>query len=186
MGTGRQHKLLAEFDGIPLVRRVAMEALGSKANAVVVVTGHRYGEVLDSLSGLHVQHAHNFDYESGIAGSLVAGILSTPVKASDGVVVMLADMPSISSADLDVLIEAFRSAGGGAIVRAASHGLSGNPVILPRALYGKLLRLRGDIGARGLIQTANLPIIDVEIVGDAALDVDTPEAVVAAGGVLRG
>ena len=48
------------------------------------------------------------------------------------------------------------------------------------------MRLEGDVGARHIIETSGLPVIDIDI-GDAAhLDVDTPEAVLAAGGVLRG
>ena len=48
------------------------------------------------------------------------------------------------------------------------------------------MRLVGDTGARHLIETSGLPVIDVDI-GDAAhLDVDTPQDVIAAGGVLRG
>ena len=41
MGEGGAHKLLAEFDGIPLVRRSALAALGADAATVVAVTGHR-------------------------------------------------------------------------------------------------------------------------------------------------
>ena len=46
--------------------------------------------------------------------------------------------------------------------------------------------LEGDIGARPIIETAGLPIVDVEIGVGARLDVDTPEAVIAAGGILKG
>jgi molybdenum cofactor cytidylyltransferase len=95
-------------------------------------------------------------------------------------------MPGVTGADLDALISAFRAASGRAIVRAVSRGKRGNPVILPRALGDAVMRLEGDVGARHIIETSGLPVIDVDI-GDAAhLDVDTPEAVVAAGGILRG
>jgi CTP:molybdopterin cytidylyltransferase MocA len=35
------NKLTARFDGEPLVRRIATEALGSASDSIVVVTGHR-------------------------------------------------------------------------------------------------------------------------------------------------
>ena len=52
MGAGGLHKLLAEFDGIPLVRRSASEALHTQAASVNVVTGHRHLEIIAALEGL--------------------------------------------------------------------------------------------------------------------------------------
>jgi molybdenum cofactor cytidylyltransferase len=186
MGEGGPHKLLAEFDGIPLVRRSAATALASGAAAVVAVTGHRREEIEQALAGLPVERVHNPDYASGMASSLVAGIGTPAAQRADGVLVMLADMPGVASDDLKTLIAAFRKANGQAIVRAVSRGKRGNPVILPRTVYDAVMRLEGDVGARHIIETAGLSVIDVDI-GDAAhLDVDTPEAVLAAGGILKG
>ncbi|MBW9070152.1 NTP transferase domain-containing protein [Agrobacterium pusense] len=184
MGEGGAHKLLAEFDGEPLVRRTTKAALGVEPASVIVVTGHRRSEIEASLSGLDVTFVENPDYASGMASSLISGFSAPGAGDADGVLVMLADMPGVKSANLNLLIEAFRSASGRAIVRAVSRGKRGNPVILPRAVGDAVMRLEGDIGARHIIESSGLPVIDVDI-GDAAhLDVDTPEAVQAAGGVL--
>lgn len=53
MGEGGAHKLLAEFDGEPLVRFAAGTALTADATSVIVVTGHRRGEIEAALSGWH-------------------------------------------------------------------------------------------------------------------------------------
>lgn len=186
MGEGGAHKLLAEFDGEPLVRRAAGTALAADAASVIVVTGHRRSEVGATLSGLDVTTVENPDYESGMASSLIAGFSASPADNADGVLVMLADMPGVTTADLDALIAAFRKGSGRTIVRAVSSGRRGNPVILPRSLGDAIMRLEGDVGARQIIETSGLPAIDVDI-GDAAhLDLDTPEAVLAAGGTLKG
>jgi molybdenum cofactor cytidylyltransferase len=186
MGEGGAHKLLAEFDGKPLVRRTAETALAADAASVIVVTGHRGSEIEAALAGLGVVAIENTDYASGMASSLISGFSAAPAHDADGVLVMLADMPGVTAADLDALISAFRAASGRAIVRAVSRGKRGNPVILPHSLGDAVMRLEGDVGARHIIETSGLPVIDVDI-GDAAhLDVDTPEAVVAAGGILRG
>ncbi|WP_440981391.1 NTP transferase domain-containing protein [Shinella sumterensis] len=184
MGEGGAHKLLAEFDGEPLVRRTAKTALAAEASSVIVVTGHRRSEIMAALSGLEVTAVENPDYASGMASSLISGFSARAARDADGVLVMLADMPGVKADDLNLLIAAFRSASGRAIVRAVSRGKRGNPVILPKSLGDAVMRLEGDIGARHIIETSGLPIIDTDI-GDAAhLDVDTPEAVRAAGGVL--
>lgn len=185
MGEGGHHKLLAEFDGLPLVRRSAEVALKSGAD-VVVVTGYRGEEIAATLSGLNVELVHNPDFASGMASSLIAGVGSSKIQDADGILVMLADMPGLTAEDLKLLVAAFRKENGEAVVRAVSRGKRGNPVILPRSLRDAVMRLEGDVGARHIVETSGLPVIDVDI-GDAAhLDVDTPEAIIAAGGVLKG
>lgn len=185
MGEGGKHKLLAEFDGVPLVRRSALAALAADAASVIVVTGHRRSEIEAALDGLALTFIDNPDYASGMASSLIAGFSSRDADSAEGILVMLADMPGISKTHLDALISAFRNAGGEAIVRAVSQGKPGNPVILPRSLNPAVLRLEGDVGARDIIATSGLLVLDVDV-GDAALlDVDTPDEVLAAGGAMN-
>lgn len=180
------HKLLAEFDGMPLVRRVASRALSVLDGPLVAVTGYRSGEIRTALDGLDLVLADNPDHASGMASSIRTGLRQPAFAEVAGVMVLLADMPGLTEEDLSRLCAAFRAADGNAIVRAVSGGKRGNPVILPRATFDALMRLEGDVGARHVIESCGLPIVDVEL-GDAAqLDVDTPDAVTAAGGLLRG
>lgn len=44
------------------------------------------------------------------------------------------------------------------------------------------MELKGDIGARQIIENSGVPIIDVEIGAAAILDVDTVEDIITAGG----
>ena len=186
MGEGGPHKLLAEFDGVPLIRRSVMTAIGSQASSVVVVTGHRKDALEAAVSGLNITTVHNPDYASGMASSLATGFSVEQARSADGILVMLADMPGVSTGDLDALIGAFRQSSGQSIIRAVSGGKRGNPVVLPKSLFDAVLRLEGDVGARHIIETSGVPVVDVDI-GDAAhLDVDTPEAVISAGGILKG
>ncbi|MBY5694528.1 NTP transferase domain-containing protein [Rhizobium leguminosarum] len=185
MGEGGKHKLLAEFDGVPLVRRSALTALAADAASVIVVTGHRRSEIEAALNGLALTFIDNPDYASGMASSLIRGFSSRDADSTDGILIMLADMPGISTTHLDALISAFRNSGGEAVVRAVSRGKPGNPVILPRSLNQAVLRLEGDVGARDIIATSGLPVLNVDV-GDAALlDVDTPDEVLAAGGAMN-
>ncbi|CAN7640601.1 molybdopterin-binding/glycosyltransferase family 2 protein [Rhizobium sp. LjRoot30] len=186
MGDDGRHKLLAEFGGKPLVRLSAETAIAAGIGRTIVVTGHRADEIAACLDGLDLTLAHNPDFAGGMASSLTTGLSTPGVADADGVLVMLADMPGVTSADLRSLAQAFRGAGGRAIVRAVSNGKRGNPVILPRATYDALMKLEGDVGARHIVETCGLAVIDVDIGEAAHLDVDTPEAVIAAGGVLKG
>lgn len=182
--TGR-HKLLAEFGGVPLVRRSVATVLGSEADRAVLVTGYRAGDIARAVDGLDCPLVDNPDFATGMASSLKAGLAAVRDNA-DGLMVMLADMPGIESGDLDRLIAAFRAEDGRAIIRAVSGGKRGNPVILPRPTFDAIARLDGDIGARPIVENSGLPVIDVEIGEAAHLDTDTPEEIAAAGGVLAG
>lgn len=183
MGAEGKHKLLAEFDHVPLVRRSVQTALDA-AEKVVVVTGYRETEIRTALAGLPVAFVSNPDYASGMASSLAVG-LSALDETTSGMLVMLADMPGITSGHLSELIAAFEAESGQAVVRAAAEGQRGNPVILPRETFGAVRQLVGDVGARHIVENSGLPVIDVELGVAARIDLDTPEAIVAAGGVLK-
>ena len=181
---GGPNKLMALFEGKPLVRRTAERALGSKAARTIVVTGHQRERIRSALAGLDVRLADNPDFADGLASSLKAGIAHVARDAA-GAMIVLGDMPGISPKDLDSLIEAFRRSGGHAVVRASHLGKRGNPVLLPRALFAAVAQLEGDTGARHLVEAGGLDVIDVEIGQGASIDVDTREALEGAGGVLQ-
>ncbi|MBD9647127.1 NTP transferase domain-containing protein [Ensifer sp. ENS09] len=184
MGADGGHKLLATFDGVPLVRRSVEAALKAAPGRVSVVTGHREADIRHALQGLPVTFVANPDYISGMASSLTAGLSAIGTRAA-GMLVMLADMPGITGDDLRRLIERFVAEGGRSIIRATAGGQRGNPVILPRQTFSAIRQLLGDVGARHIIEKSGLPVIDVELGAAARLDLDTPEQIVAAGGILE-
>lgn len=180
---GGPNKLLARFDGVPLVRRTAETVRCSTVAGITVVTGHQAEEIGAALAGLSVETAHNPDYADGLSTSVRVGLSRVPQEAA-GILVMLADMPRIGSGDIDRLVSAFVAGGCERIVRATHAGKRGNPVILPRRLFGAVATLEGDTGARAIVESAGEQVVDVELGAAASLDVDTPEALREAGGVV--
>jgi molybdenum cofactor cytidylyltransferase len=180
---GGPNKLTARFEGVPLVRRVAEHALKSRARPVIVVTGHREAEIMQALAGLDVTTAHNPDYADGLATSLKAGLSRVPESAA-GALVLLADMPGVTSGVIDRLIDAFRARTQPAIVLPTMAGKRGNPVLWARAFFPELMTVTGDTGARHILGAHEEAIERVEVGAAAGLDVDTPEALAAAGGRL--
>jgi molybdenum cofactor cytidylyltransferase len=185
MAASGSHKLLAEFDGVPLVRRSVETVLAASLHSSVVVTGYRADDIESAIDGLEIAIIRNDDFATGMASSLKAGLQAVR-DGADGLLVMLADMPAIKPEHLQLMIDAFWREQGRAIVRAVSGGKRGNPVILPVTTFDAISKLTGDIGARPVIERSGLPVVDVDI-GDAAhVDTDTPEDVLAAGGTLAG
>jgi molybdenum cofactor cytidylyltransferase len=173
---GGPNKLLAELGGKTLVRIVTEQALASKAQGVIVVTGHQAGEVEKALRGLKVTFVHNPDFADGLASSVKTGIAAVPADA-DGAVVCLGDMPLISADLIGRLIEAFAPDRGNLIVVPVSDGRRGNPVLWSRRFFNELMTLDGDIGARHLIARHSEAVAEVSVEGHGAfLDIDTPQA----------
>ncbi|SOC14047.1 NTP transferase domain-containing protein [Stappia indica] len=177
---GGVNKLLARIDGEPLVRIAAKAALASGLSGLTVVTGHMAEEVAAALSGLDVALVQNPDYADGMAGSIRTGVKALGPDA-DAAMILLADMPGITAAVLDRLIEAYRPHEGVTLVLATTHGKRGNPVLWDRSHFDALARLEGDTGARHLIGQNASAMREVEIGEAARLDLDTREALSAAG-----
>lgn len=182
MGHRDHYKLLALFNDEPLVRRITKQALESTASSVTVVTGFRRDAILAALASLSFSTLFNPNYAAGMGGSLATGMRAPGIEEADGTLVMLADMPGITSTHLEALLDAFRARGGGSVIRACAAGRPGHPVILPRSLYGALRNLRGDVGARDVIASSMLPVTLVEIGAAAIQDIDTLDDLLAAGG----
>jgi molybdenum cofactor cytidylyltransferase len=165
-------KLVAEFDGIPLVRRVAQAALASRAHPAIVVTGHHAEDISAALRGLDVRRVHAADYERGLAHSLRSGLAAVAADAG-GVLVLLADMPLISAALIDHLIAAFEDAPDVPAVIPVRDGRRGNPVLVARKLFPTLTALDGDRGARQIL--LDVPgVLECPIADEAIFaDVDT-------------
>lgn len=170
---GGSGKLLERIDGIPLVLRAINAALASCAESVTVVTGHDAERVAALAEGRRVNIVRNPDHAQGMASSLKRGIAALPADI-DGVLVMLGDMPFVSAAHLDALIDAF--ADGRRIVAPVQAGRRGNPVLWPQRFLEEFANLEGDRGARDLLEKYADQITAVEF-SDAAIfvDVDTPQ-----------
>jgi len=177
------NKLLALFEGVPLIRRVAERTLVSAVSGVTVVVGHQADLVRSALAELPLQVVDNPAFAEGLSTSLQTGIAAVP-KEPSGAMIMLGDMPGVDSDDLARMLLAFDHSEETAIIRATHAGKRGNPVILPRASFSALADLHGDTGARVLVESGVYPTIDIELGEAASLDVDTPDALHAAGGVL--
>jgi molybdenum cofactor cytidylyltransferase len=177
---GGPNKLLAELGGKTLVRIVTEQALASKAQGVIVVTGHQAEQVEKALQGLKVKFVRNPDFAEGLANSVKAGVAAVPDHA-DGAVICLGDMPLISADLIDRLIEAFAPDSGNLIAVPVSDGRRGNPVLWSRRFFNELMTLDGDIGARHLIAKHSEAVAEVPVEGHGAfLDIDTPQALAAA------
>lgn len=172
---GSVNKLLAELDGKPMVKHVVEAALASSARPVVVVTGHQAPDIRAILSGCAVSIVSNAEYSAGLSSSLKCGIRAVPDDCQ-GALVMLGDMPGVTSGDIDAIISLFAARAGSAIIVPTYAGKRGNPVLWPRAYFRELLELEGDTGAKALLRKHEEAVESIALVTSAVLtDIDSPD-----------
>ncbi len=172
---GDINKMTVEIDGEPIVRHVASAAVGSLVKNTVVVTGHEQQDVLDVLNGLEVSQHHNPDFAEGLSTSLKCGIKALSKDVSNAII-LLGDMPFVTSVMIDMLIKN-ASANPNHIIVATHSGKRGNPVLWPREYFEELCSIQGDVGARHIMAANRDRVIEVELGMAASLDLDTPQAV---------
>jgi molybdenum cofactor cytidylyltransferase len=169
---GRPKQLL-DWGGQPLVAVAAEQALAAGLAPLLVVVGAAADDVMAALGGLPVQSVPCAEYASGQSASLRAGIAALGAEVA-AVVVLLADQPFVTAAIVEALVTEWR-ASGAAIVAPVYRGVRGNPVLFDRAVWGELLAVTGDKGAREVIAADAGRVRTVAFDDDRPLaDIDTP------------
>ena len=167
-------KLLAAWQGEPLVRAAARTALTAPVDSCVATTGCDAAAVEAALEGrdaVRLRTLRVAGWEEGIAASLRAGLAALPPD-SRGAVVFLGDMPLVPSDAAAALIAALEA--GAAAAEMVHEGQPAHPVAFGTALFPALAALRGDRGGRGLLAgRTDVTRVSTPDAG-AAFDVDVP------------
>jgi len=126
-----RNKLLLTLKGESVVRRAARRAV-AVLDPVIVVLGHEAEQVRQELVGLPCRTIVNPAHDSGIHSSVQAGIAALPADA-EAAVVLLADMPLVTSAMITRMVETFRTSGAPLVI--SEYG----DAVAPPHLYGRTL-----------------------------------------------
>lgn len=170
---GRPKQLLP-LHGEPLVHRTARLALEAGAAPVWVVLGGRAEQVRAALADLPLRFTLNRRWEEGLAGSIRAGVRAALAEAPPptALLVLLVDQPRVDAGLLRQILAAGRAHPQQRVACAYGGGL-GVPALFPRADLPELLTLRGDRGAKELLQARPEAVVSVPFPG-GEVDVDLP------------
>ena len=176
---GKVNKLLVKIDGIPLVRKIAIEMLNSNLDKCQVVLGYQADKVAKVLKDLPVQFLINPFWENGQSSSIKTAVANLNSEVSD-LLVMLGDLPGIKRDHLNYLIQNHTQDGASHnIISVPSYkGQRGNPVIWGEAFFPDLGKLEGDTGGRALFSQHPAAMTLIEMQDDCVVkDTNTPEAI---------
>ena len=171
-------KLLEKIDDVPLLAQQTGRALELEVPVLVTLPNDAHDArklALAPLANPYLTLKAIPDAAEGLSGSIRHGVAWARSKAAQAVMVLLPDLPDVTATDLRTL-QAAQKANSDAILRATSAtGVPGHPTILPARLFDQLSMLRGDAGAKDLLQSEGYlpcPLPD----SHATTDLDTPEA----------
>ena len=151
MGSPKQ---LLHVQGVTLLERILNEALKSELDKIILILGHQSKEIKKALGQIIVHKKlrviENPRYRQGISSSIATGLSETEDNY-DHVMILLADLPHVTSRLINLLIHRYLESrlpiGAIQVKSKRSH-----PVIFGRPLYNELRKLQGDMGARALFQ----------------------------------
>ncbi len=166
-------KLLEDVDGVPILRRQAKAALETGAYVIVAMAPNR-PERARVLAGLPVRSVLVRDAAEGMGASIRTAAAAVPSNSTT-VAVLPADMPEITTEDLNAVLVASASNPDQVVRGMSASGVPGHPVVFPSRLVPALTRLSGDEGGRSVLLGERIHMVRLPD-RHALTDLDTPEA----------
>ena len=170
-----QPKQLLEYHGKTLLDHSVEQAMNANADAVIIVLG-KNGELFkDDIEKENVRVVINKDWAEGMASSVRLGLdtLLNSKPYIDAVIFMVCDQPHISSLVLNELIITQQKTTK-QIVTCDYGGSIGPPALFHKKYFRELMQLKGDIGARNIIQQ-NMNDVTTILFPEGKIDIDTKE-----------
>jgi molybdenum cofactor cytidylyltransferase len=161
-----RNKLMLKIGDKAIIDIVIENAKASKLDELVIVHG-KYDIITD------IKKVYNADYELGMSTSVKKGIENFQGNA---VMLLLGDMPYITSEIINMLYNSFASSDKNIVV-PVFKGKRGNPVVIGRKYFEELNKNTGDKGARDIIKNniGDVTFQEVESKG-IFIDVDDEES----------
>jgi molybdenum cofactor cytidylyltransferase len=180
-GEGRRFgspKQLALLHGQPLLQHVLDAANAAPAlGELLLVLGAHADEIEAKVRVGRARVVRCDDWREGMAASLRAGAAALPSDA-EAALILLGDQPLVTPALIALVVDraAVEAAEGNAVdaVRVSYGSVPGHPVLLGRKIMAGIPALRGDVGARDLLGTAEVRLVESIDTG-GGVDIDTPE-----------
>jgi molybdenum cofactor cytidylyltransferase len=170
-------KALARVHGVSLLRSACELAATLKCAKIIAVVPRQAARYRAQARGIDVTFVTNSRRDQGLSSTVRRGIAAA--RYAPAVLLLPVDLGNLKSRELKRLIRRWRAVPRAVIARRIGR-IGAAPLVLPRRLYPRALRITGDVGLRELI--AQLPA-DCRVLVDmpsAASDIDTPQDLKAA------
>ena len=169
------NKLLIKINKKTMLATMITKSLNSSADNTVLVLGYQSDVIQEIIQDKNITTIVNKDFTKGLSSSLQCGISALPDDC-DAAVIILADMPGITSTIIDNMINSFNPKKNNSIIIPTFNKKRGNPILLDRKFFPDILRVTGDKGAKDIIKNNKNSILEVPQKNSSVLnDIDTKE-----------
>ncbi|HET6891948.1 MAG TPA: nucleotidyltransferase family protein [Pyrinomonadaceae bacterium] len=138
-------KPLLPFGQTTVIRSCLQNLQATGIENIVVVVGHRAGDVMQSLYDLHLRFALNPNPESEMSASIACGMRGLPSKTK-ATLIALTDQPAVSPEVIKAVLEQWTS--GAKLVIPEFQGRGGHPVLVDLSFGAELLNLDPNLGLK--------------------------------------
>ncbi len=170
-------KQLLPFKNSTFLQTTIDSALSSKAEKVYVVLGANYKMIKKEVSDEDVSIVQNLNWQEGLSSSIVSAInnIENSEEDPDALLIMLADQPKVDSNYINKLISLFKN-NQDTIIASAYGEVNGVPAIFPKKYFGILSNLKGDKGAKKLLNERLEGVMScTPKSAEILIDIDSPE-----------
>jgi molybdenum cofactor cytidylyltransferase len=155
LGAGESKRMGVDKLFLPWRKKTVLEhsvetLLRSKVREVVTVIRGSQGTVVGHIKDRKLKVVINPYYKRGMSTSIRKGLHALD-PSSQGILIALGDQPLVKTRTINALISAFVQRRG-TIVVPSFWGKQGHPVIFHRRYFNELLKLKGDVGGRSIIE----------------------------------
>lgn len=171
---GRPKQLLP-YKGKSLLEHTVDMANDADADPVIVVLGANAAVLEKEIDEKKVHIVENKEWQEGMASSIRCGLntLLHIAPSADAVILMVCDQPFVSASLLNELIATQKNTGK-LIVSSHYEGVNGPPALFHKTIFTELLKLKGDAGARKILEQHSNDTTTV-LFTKGSVDIDTEE-----------
>lgn len=162
------NKLLADFDGKPLIENILNNIPTECFHKIYVIS--QYDEVIAIAKNKGFNTITNNHPEYGISHTIKLG--TKEMLNCDAVIYIVSDQPLLTKNSIKNEIE-FYLKNRDNIVAMGNNGKRGNPCIFPKKYFEDLLNLKGDTGGSAVIKNNINDLLIYNIDSYELIDVDT-------------
>ncbi len=169
-------KALLPIGADTFVVRLARTFISAGIDDLVVVTGPERDAIQATLvdAGISARVVENPRRDDGQLSSLLVGLALADKPGVEAVVVGLVDVPLVATGTIGAVVEAYRHTHA-PIVRPATRGRHGHPVLFARAVFDQLRHADPALGAKAVVRAHEQDLVNVPVEDDGACaDIDTP------------
>jgi molybdenum cofactor cytidylyltransferase len=143
---------------------------------IVTVLGHYYDQMSAHCNTQKIPFVLNEAYENGMSSSIQCGLtyLLSHYPQVNMVLILLADQPKINAEHISALLHKVSTLKS-LMVCTSYSATYGVPAVFKKEYFHELLALKGEKGAKDLIEKQVINNENTVLFEDGNMDIDTPE-----------